>query len=159
MAVTRDSLDEHGRAARLAAAALQVVLGVFTPLALLSLAGVGVYAAPALLPLLWIAARAGRSIVRWYLTALAALVAGEVVWAITWSLAPSLQPVAVAAIAATFAGFTLGFKKSLDARTSVLVLVVLGVVGLAGVGALAGGGSTVSERSVRIEAPGSGPAR
>jgi hypothetical protein len=81
-------LNPESASLRLAVAALQVVLGSFTPLALISIGGVGIYAAPVLLPLLWITANASRGAGRWYLTVLASLVAAETAWAISWSLVP-----------------------------------------------------------------------
>jgi hypothetical protein len=48
--------EAHSNGSRAAVVALQVIFGAFTPLALISVGGVGIYAAPLLLPLLWISA-------------------------------------------------------------------------------------------------------
>jgi hypothetical protein len=91
MAASEVLREQDRRSSNLAVAALQVVLGAFTPLALISIGGVGIYSAPLLLPLLWITANACRGGGRWYFTVLAALLAAESAWAISWSLWPSLQ--------------------------------------------------------------------
>jgi len=130
---------------------LQVVVGVATPLALTSIGGLGIYAAPVLLPLLWITAAASGRVGRWYFTILAALLVGEVTWAITWSLAPALQLVGpIAAMVLTPILFFRTFRDSLDFRASVLVVAILGLVGLSGIASLTVGSSTTS-REVSFE--------
>lgn len=117
---------------------LQLVLGLVTPLALSSFGGIAIYGAAVLLPLLWIAARGGHSFVRWYLTILAALVTGEVLWAVAWVFVPRGQLVIpLLGILATVVGFAISFWSELRQSTVALILVALVAVGASGPLALA----------------------
>lgn len=152
MMAARETVEEaHSGGSRGPVAALQVVVGAFTPLALISIGGVAIYAAPVLLPLLWITANACRGAGRWYFTVLASLVAALSAWAISWGLAPSLQvPLPIAAAAATGTVFVKTWHRDLPIRTIALTLLALAALGLAGIGALAAGGDT-STREVEFE--------
>lgn len=150
MAATDDLYAADPGGARLAVGALQVLVGAFTPLALVSIAGVGIYAAPVLLPLLWVTANACRGGGRWYFTILAALVAAEAAWAISWSLMPDLQlPLPLVAAAATGYVFVKTWHKQMRAGTTLVLLFALGAFGLAGIGALAGADTTSREIDIR----------
>lgn len=128
--------------------ALQLVLGLFTPLALVSIGGLGIYSGGVLLPLLWLAARAGRGFVRWYLTTLAALVAGEVTWAVAWVFVPDAQLVIpLLAIALTMIGFGISFRRALGASTVVVILVTFVALGASGALALAADPGVQRQRS------------
>jgi hypothetical protein len=139
--VGSESHQQTNSGQRLAVTALQVLLAAFTPLALISIGGFGIYAAPVLLPLLWIAANASLGSGRWYFIVLAALVAAETAWAISWSLVPSLQlALPILAAMATVFLFVKTWHRDLPIQTAALVLVALGAFGLAGIGSLAVGG-------------------
>ena len=117
---------------------LQLVLGLVTPLALSSFGGAAIYGGAVLLPLLWIAARAGHSFVRWYLTILAALVGGEVLWAVAWVLVPGAQvAIPLLGILATVVGFGISFRSELRRSTAAVILFALVAVGASGPLALA----------------------
>lgn len=138
-----DQTTQNRDSASRAVGVLQVVLGTVTPLALISIGGLGIYGAPILLPLLWITANASRGAGRWYFTALAALVAVETAWAISWSLAPTLQlPVPIIAAAATAVLFVKTSRLALSIRTTLVIVALLGLLGLAGIAALAGNEET-----------------
>lgn len=143
--------EPHASASRGAVAALQVMVGAFTPLALISISGVAIYAAPLLLPLLWITANASRGTGRWYFTVLGSLLAALSTWAISSGLVPNLQlplPILVAAATATL--FVKTWHRDLPIRTITLILLALGALGVAGIGALAQGGGTTT-REVTFE--------
>lgn len=126
-----------------AVAALQIMLGIATPLALLSIGGAAIYGAAVLLPLLWITAGASGEVGRWYFTVLAALVAGEISWVVTWSLLPALQLlVPLIVMAAAPLAFRRTFSKPLKTYEYVVVVIVLALIGLAGVASLSAGSST-----------------
>ena len=131
---------------------LQVVLGVFTPLALISVGGLGIFTAPLLLPLLWVIARQSRGGGRWYFTFLAALVAAESGWAFAWSVAPALQlPLPIAFAAATSWIFVhTSAKGDLKEDTTALVIVALLIIGGLGVAGAALYDGEVT-REVRME--------
>lgn len=119
-------------------AAFQVLVGAFTPLALLSLGGLGIYTAPILLPLLWITANACRGSGRWYYTVLAALLAAQSAWAIAWAIAPGLQLILpLIAATATVILFLKTWHRDLPLARTAITLLALGAFGLAGIGALA----------------------
>lgn len=151
MAASDVTYEEDPRGARPAVVALQVLVGTVTPLALSSIGGLGIYAAPVLLPLLWIAANACRGAGRWYFTILGSLVAALSGWAISWSLVPNLQLVLpIIAAAAVIVLFVRTWHRDLPLGITLITLVALAAFGLAGIGALAIGEQTTS-REVTFE--------
>ena len=135
----------QGSGSRVGLAALQIVLGALTPLLLLSIGGAGIYAAPALLPLLWVTAHASRGGLRVYLTVLAALTAAETIWAFAWSLIPSLQAILpLSAVVATGFLFAKTCGRALPSRVVALLLVALAGLGATGPIGLADGESTTT---------------
>ncbi len=140
------------RGSRLAAAALQLTVGLFTPLALVSIGGLGIYAAPLLLPLLWVSSNACRSGGRWYFIALASLLAAESTWAISWTLLPALQlllPLTAAATTAVL--FIKTWHRALPRARTALVLVALAALGFGGIAALAADGEARSTRETTFD--------
>lgn len=150
MAAT-EQLQESSSDVSRAAGGLQVVVGVFTPLALTSIGGLGIYAAPVLLPLLWISTNACRGGGRWYFIVLGSLLAGLSAWSIAWGLAPSLQA-ALPLVGATAVAvlFVKTWHRNLPMRTIALTLLVLGALGVAGIAAVGLGGRTTA-REVNFE--------
>lgn len=145
-------VEPHQPGSRLAAVALQILLGAFTPLALISIGGVGIYAAPLLLPLLWITANACRRGGRWYFTVLAALTAAETAWAISWSLLPALQVLLpLLAATATVILFVKTWRQQLPFARTAIVLLALGAFGLAGIASLANGGESLTTREITFD--------
>lgn len=149
----RHVVEQQGRQeSRLAVVALQIIVGAFTPLALSSLGGLGIYSAPLLLPLLWITANACRGGGRWYFTVLAALTAAETAWAIAWGLVPSLQLVLpLLAATATVILFVKTWQQHLPPARTAIVLLALSASGLAGIAALATGGESITSREVTFD--------
>ena len=143
---------------RLAVAALQILLGVFTPLALISIGGVGIYSAPFLLPLLWVVANASERAGRILFTVLGALVAAESAWAISWALVPATQLILpIGAGIGVAALFTRTAGGELPLRTALLTLLVLAAVGTAGVATMATEvgmtSETVRSKPIEVTAP------
>lgn len=152
MAVSETLQATHTNGSRGAIAALQVLVGVSTPLALISIGGLGIYAAPILLPLLWITANACRGSGRWYFTVLGALLAALSTWAIAWGIAPGLQLLLpLVAATAVVVLFIKTWHRDLALTNIAIVLFALGALGLAGIGSLAAGDEATTTREVNIE--------
>lgn len=152
MAASETPQQTHSHGSRGAVTALQVLVGAFTPLALISIGGVGIYAAPILLPLLWVAANACRSSSRWYFTVLGALLAALSAWAIAWGIAPGLQLLLpLLAATAVVVLFINTWHRDLPLARVTIVLFTLGALGLAGIGSLAAGGEATTTREVTFE--------
>lgn len=138
---------------------LQLVLGLVTPLALSSFGGAAIYGGTVLLPLLWIAASAGHSFVRWYLTILAALVTGEVLWAVAWVFVPGGQlAIPLLGILATVVGFAISFRCELRRSTVAVILLALVAVGASGPLALAANPGVQGRQTPSKPATTNGPA-
>lgn len=148
MAASDVTYEGDPTGSRSAVAALQVLVGIVTPVALTSIGGLGIYAAPVLLPLLWISANACRGAGRWYFTILASLVAALSAWAVSWTLVPNLQlllPMISAAVIVVL--FVKTWHQDLPLRITLLTLLALGAFGLAGIGVLAAGGDTTTREA------------
>lgn len=148
-----DAESDQGRF-RLAAVALQVLLGAFTPAAILSIGGVGVYSAPALLPLLWIAAYVSGTVGRVYFTILGALLAAEVSWALAWSFFSAFQlPIVILGAAVTALTFVTTTRRLVPTSTRAVTLFALAALGLAGLLGIAGEAGSVRKIEVETRAP------
>jgi hypothetical protein len=127
----------------------QIVLGVLTPLLLLSIGGAGIATAPLLLPALWLVGRGSNSVARGYFVVLAALTAGEAVWAATWWTAPKLVLLAPVAIGVTAIVYPMTFGRVREPRHVALTMLLLAALGSIGPASLATDATVTSESEVR----------
>jgi hypothetical protein len=149
MAASTDTLKSTP--ARAALVALQLIVGAFTPLALTSIGGLGIYSAPLLLPLVWITAFLSGTGGRIYFTFLALLLIGEVMWVVAWNLIPELElTLPLVAMAVTPFLFIVSFRRRLDAREVVVIAAVLSLIGLLGIASLAAD-APQAEREIEVE--------
>jgi hypothetical protein len=147
MAASEITYEENSGGSRAAIVTLQVLVGTIAPLALTSVGGLGIYAAPVLLPLLWICANACRGGGRWYFTVLGSLVAALSAWALAWGIAPDLQLVLpLIAATAIVLLFVKTWKRDLPAARVAITVLALAAFGAAGVGSLAADTASTSRQ-------------
>ena len=98
---------------------LKSLLLVVTLVALVSLGGLGAYAAPILLPLLLIAASQSGRLMRTVWALLASAVAAEAFWALTYQMVGEAQPViwALPLVAGCIAGTTILNTRKAEATS------------------------------------------